>query len=259
MSSIFVLTDEIADKIHEWRYELTSWETVNMLKQSYPSAFRDGNLDFSIARELDELIFDTSGAYWRQAYNFPEPGVIYQHTIEDSLEVYRCPHDRCGYFTFEKEVILSPEQVTWAMTYMSTHIIPHSDESRRAGISNFPTSFIETFYPSGQVNFETLRWLDIITTGSGYSYSRLAYPGDVNVLYYCRGDGEPYFYRVTDANYMTCTVTRSPAGDARNWRAHHWYAYLRAEVGTEPSDEVVSVIDMLDRSASERVLANSNE
>lgn len=272
MSGIFALTEEVREKIQTWRdARMTGDEIVTMLKHAYPSAF-SGDTDFATKHELDQLVFSrvvlcrrdgapshhydamripTGGGYLRAAYNYPERNGIYIHDAEHGTEVYRCTNS--GYFTFDKEVILQPEMVTWARAHY--HILDPVDFRQR---------FMQMFFPSGRADFDALRWVDIIAGGEGYDYSRATYPGTVGEWQYRRADeenedSEPIFYRVTAAGAMTCSVELLPVGDARSWRAPLWYAYLRAECGAfEPSDDLQRVIADLDACASARAAPQAN-
>ena len=241
MPDIFVLTEEVREKIEQWRADnMTGDEIVTMLKLAYPSAF--SGITFATAYELDQLIFGegAGGGYIRAEYNYPMPGGIYTRDTDHGMEVYRCVFASCGYFTFDKDVILQPEMVAWVRDRPLTYL---------ADLEGFRQSFMQTFFPSGRVDSDALRWVDIIARGVGYDYPRAVYPGDVGSWQYRRADDEPFFYRVTSAGAMTCSVEFLSAGNVRNWGADLWYAYLRAESpdAGEPSSAIQSAIAMVTR------------
>jgi hypothetical protein len=215
-----------------------------MLKLAYPSAF--SHISFDTALALDRLVFGegAGGGWLRASHNYPKPGEIYTNITDHGMEVYRIPRDRCGYFTFDKDVILQPEMVAWVRDRPLTYL----------DLEGFRQSFMQTFFPSGRVNFEVLRWVDIIARGVGYDCSRADYPGDVGSWQYRRADADdenskPIFYLVTATAAMTCSVEFLSAGNVRNWDADLWYAYLRAESpdAGEPSSAIQSAIAMVMR------------
>ena len=202
MSGVFALTEEVCEQIQQWLADyMTGDEIVTMLKHAYPAAFSGTGIEFGTAHQLDQLIFGVGagGGYWREAYDYPQPDGIYIHDTDHGTEVYRCTSH--GYFTFDKEVLLSMEMVAWVRA--------HHDTPDREG---FCTRFLERFFPDGLVDFDALRWVDILTLGAGYDYSRAAHPGALGELQYRHADeySESFFYRVTAAGYMTCTVERIP-------------------------------------------------
>ena len=256
MSSVFALTEEVREKIEQWHADgMTGDNIVNLLKLAYPAAF--SGINFGTARELDQLIFGegAGGGYWRAAYGYPQPDGIYPRETAHGTEVYRCVRVSCGYFTFDKEVILQPEMVAWVRDRPLTYFAV-----------DFRQSFMQTFFPSGRVDFDVLRWVDIIARGVGYDYSRAAYPGDVNVWQYRLADADdenskPIFYRVTATAAMTCSVEFLPVGNWCNWRAELWYAYLRTvcpDAG-EPSPVVQGLIAALVAGTPVRAAVLSNE
>ena len=247
MSGVIVLTEEVREKILQWHADGMTGDNIailNLLKLAYPAAF--SRAVGKSMRKLDQLIFGegAGGGYIRAAYGYPQPGGIYTLETDHGTEVYRCVRVSCGYFTFDKDVILQPEMVAWVRDRPLTYL----------DLEGFRQSFMQTFFPSGRVNFEVLRWVDIIARGVGYDCSRADYPGDVGSWQYRRADADdenskPIFYLVTATAAMTCSVEFLSAGNVRNWDADLWYAYLRAESpdAGEPSSAIQSAIAMVMR------------
>ena len=239
MSDIWTLT-EVRENTEQWRGAgMTADEILEELLRKFPSAFTQ-YISFDTAYELDKLVFGTGGDYKRSAYNYPKPGGIYIHDTDRGTEVYMCTS--CRYFTFDKEVLLSPEMVAWVR-----------ENHRILDPVDFRQRFMQMFFSSTRAKFEVLHMVDNLIHDVCYSYSRAAYPSALGEWQYIRADrydirSKPSFYRVTAAGTMTCSVEFISAGDTRTWRAELWYAYLRAECGAfEPSDSVQRVITAFER------------
>jgi len=196
------------------------------LRQRLIENFRSlfGNpTDIEQARAIDSIVcYGRSGSYWRSAFDFPHGiGTIRSSINGDGDEFYYIITEE-GLFTFEYEVIATPEMIDWAITYSSRHDLTEAE---------IRADFFRYF---GEQPFETWTVMDLYLRDTRGQYERELYPGRTAKAYQLPANrGATWYVVQRNPGVFTCDVKHFPKKSDAKREARR----IRREIQREEDEE----------------------